>query len=279
MTNLRKVWMPIALALIVMFTSSMLQIASVSAASLNISQSVLLSDASASTTTPIKHVIVIVGENHSFDNVFGAFQPKNGQKVFNLLSQGIITSSGGFGPNVNLAAQQQATDTTTYSLTPTQTGPYATLPQPNTTYARGLPLDVPDTRFPANLPNGPYQITKYVPYIDSFVGYPLHRFYQMWQEQDGGKHDLYTWVHQTAGDDNGKIPPGPIYQGALDMGYYNMNAGDAPNFQFIGDNYAISDNYHQPVMGGTGANHIMLGTGDMAYYADAQGNPTTEQPD
>ena len=59
------------------------------------------------------------------------------------------------------------------------------------------------------------------------------------------------------------------------MGYYNMSAGDAPNFQFIGDNYAISDNYHQSVMGGTGANHIMIGTGDMAYYADAQGNPTT----
>ena len=97
----------------------------------------------------------------------------------------------------------------------------------------------------------------------------------MWQEQDGGKHDLYTWVHETAGDDNGAIPPQPIYQGALDMGYYNMNADDAPNFQFIGDTYAMSDNYHQGVMGGTGANHIMLGTGDMAYYDDAQGNPAT----
>jgi phospholipase C len=258
-----------------MLTSSMMQVATASAARFGSSQDVFLASASASTATPIKHVIVIIGENHSFDNVFGAFQPKNGQKVFNLLSEGIITSSGNFGPNVQLAAQQQATDTTTYSLTPKKTGPYATLPQPNTTYAQGLPQNVPDKRFPANLPNGPYQITKYVPYLDSFVGDPLHRFYQMWQEQDGGKHDLYTWVHETAGDDNGAIPPKPIYQGALDMGYYNMNAGDAPNFQFIGDTYAISDNYHQSVMGGTGANHIMLGAGDMAYYADAHGNPTT----
>jgi phospholipase C len=162
-----------------------------------------------------------------------------------------------------------------HSLAPQKTGPYATLPQPNTTYAQGQPQDVPDPRFPADLPNGPYQITKYVPYIDSYVGDPLHRFYQMWQEQDEGKHDLYTWVHQTAGDDNGAVPPKPIYQGALDMGYYNMCQGDAPNFNFIGQNYAISDNYHQPVMGGTGANHIMLGTGDMAYYQDAQGNPLT----
>ena len=54
-----------------------------------------------------------------------------------------------------------------------------------------------------------------------------------------------------------------------------MCTGDAPNFNFIGDHYAISDNYQQSVMGGTGANHIMLGTGDAGYYDDAQGNPTT----
>ena len=191
MTNLRKLWMSTALALIVMFTvgalpcaGPWLQVASASAANLSISQAMLLSGASPSTATPIKHVIVILGENHSFDNIFGAFQPKNGQKVMNLLSEGIITPSGGFGPNVDLAAQQQATDTSTFSLTPQKTGPYTTLPQPNTTYAQGQPPDVPDPRFPANLPNGPYQITRYVPYIDSFVGDPLHRFYQMWQEQD-----------------------------------------------------------------------------------------------
>jgi phospholipase C len=227
------------------------------------------------TTTPIKHVIVIIGENHTFDNVFGTFRPENGQTVDNLSSQGIATCSGNLGPNVRLAAQQQATDTSTYSLAPRKTGAYTTLPQPNTTSAQGQPPDVPDTRFPANLPNGPYPITKYVPYQNAFVGDPIHRFYQMWQEQDKGKHDLYTWVHQTAGDDNGTFPPAPIYQGALDMGYYNMCAGDAPNFNFIGDHYAISDNYHQSVMGGTGANHIMLGTGDMAYYSDGHGNPLT----
>lgn len=270
---LRKAWISAAFLSIVMVTSGLFQAVPASAAGLNNSQGLYLADPH--TSTPIKHVIVIIGENHTFDNIFGTFQPDSGQTVFNLLSQGIVRCSGKLGPNVQLAAQQQATDTTTYSLTPQKTGPYATLPQPNTTYAQGQPPDVPDSRFPANLPNGPYQITKYVPYIDSYVGDPLHRFYQMWQEQDGGKHDLYTWVHQTAGDDNGAEPPAPIYQGALDMGYYNMCQGDAPNFNFIGDNYAISDNYHQSVMGGTGANHIMLGTGDMAYYQGAQGNPLT----
>ncbi|WP_151758467.1 alkaline phosphatase family protein [Dictyobacter vulcani] len=96
----------------------------------------------------------------------------------------------------------------------------------------------------------------------------------MWQQQDGGKADLYTWVHQTAGDDNGANPPKPINQGALAMGYYNMNTGDAPFFKQIADTYSSSDNYHQAVMGGTGANHIMLGSGDDAYYQNAQGQPT-----
>jgi phospholipase C len=36
----------------------------------------------------------------------------------------------------------------------------------------------------------------------------------------------------------------------------------------------MSDNYHQAVMGGTGANHIALGTGDAAYYQNASGTAT-----
>jgi acid phosphatase len=247
-------------------------------ANLNISStaaanSLLEIRASRDTLTPIKHVIVILGENHSFDNAFGDYTPVKGQSVDNLLSEGIITPSGNLGSKAYLAQQQQATNTSQYSLSPTKTSPYTTLPQPNTTYAQGQPPDIPDPRFPANLPNGPYQITKYVPYENSYVGDPIHRFYQMWQQQDEGKADLYTWTAQTAGDDNGANPPSPIYQGAVSMGYYNMNAGDEPDFKFIADNYAMSDNYHQSIMGGTGANHIMLGTGDAAFYSDGNGNP------
>jgi acid phosphatase len=265
--SMRRVWLSSILALIVMLGSGMMQAAAASATS-----SAAMGSADVPTATPIKHVIIILGENHTFDNIFGAYQPERGQSVLNLLSEGIITASGNLGPNAQRARQQQATDTDKYSLSPHKTGPYKTLPQPNTTYATGLPQDVPDKRFPANLPNGPYQITRYVPYT-AYVGDPLHRFYQMWQQLDQGKNDLFTWVHQTAGDDNGAIPPAPIYQGALDMGYYNMSAGDAPNFRFIADNYSMSDNYHQAVLGGTGANHIAIGTGDMAYYTTGNGQP------
>jgi phospholipase C len=48
--------------------------------------------------TPIRHLIVIVGENHSFDNLFGAYQPIGGQTVSNLLSKGIINADGTPGP-------------------------------------------------------------------------------------------------------------------------------------------------------------------------------------
>src|ERR1700749_1291753 len=58
------------------------------------------------TTTPIKHVIVIVGENRSFDNVYATYQPKKGQEVWNLLSQGIVNADGTPGPNFGAHAPQ-----------------------------------------------------------------------------------------------------------------------------------------------------------------------------
>jgi len=94
----------------------------------------------------------------------------------------------------------------------------------------------------------------------------------MWQQMTAYHGRLATWVANTAGDDNGSIPPARIYQGGLSMGFYNMAQGDAPYLKFLAQNYAISDNYHQAVMGGTGANHIALRTGFAASYQDANGN-------
>src|SRR5581483_11979081 len=128
-----------------------------------------------SPVSPIKHVIVIIRENHTFDNVFATYRPPAGQSVMNLLSEGIVTASGEPGPNVAKARQNTAIDTTKYTLNPKRTGTYATLPQPNTTYVSsacdGQDGGQPDARFPANLPNAPYQITKYVPYFDTHSEY------------------------------------------------------------------------------------------------------------
>jgi phospholipase C len=100
----------------------------------------------------------------------------------------------------------------------------------------------------------------------------------MWQQSASNHYRLATWVANTAGDDNGAIPPAPIYQGGLSMGFYNMAQGDAPIFNALAQNYSMSDNYHQAVQGGTGANHVALGTGFAASYQDASGHATPPPP-
>jgi phospholipase C len=68
--------------------------------------------------------------------------------------------------------------------------------------------------------------------------------------------------------------PAPITtgEGATALGFYNVQQGDAPYFKQLQDTYAFSDNFHQSVQGGTGANHIMLGHGDALYFQDQDGN-------
>ena len=229
--------------------------------------------------TPIRHLIIVVGENHSFDNLFGVYQPRPGQSVRNLLSEGIVKADGTEGPNFKRAEQWQAVVHDQYSITPGRTAPYAKLPQPNTTFAFGQPHNVVDPRFPDSLSNGPFQLTRYTAYQLSYTGDPVHRFFQMWQQFDEGRFDLVPWVATTIGmGSGGKPPPAPFtdqstHQGGVAMGFYNMMQGDAPVFKFIADHYAISDNFHQGIMGGTGASFIYLGTGDLAFYSDGNGNP------
>ena len=232
--------------------------------------------------TPIRHLIVVVGENHTFDNIFGGYRPQPGQTVWNLLSQGIINPDGSPGPNFGRAAQQQANGSGAYSAMPPKTGPYASINQPNTTYAFGLPPNVPDTRFPVTFPNGPYPLSKYTAYDGAFTGDPVHRFFQMWQQVDGGRMDLFQWVGETVGTGPQNSDPTPTpantFQGGVSMGFWNMSSGDAPILKFMADHYAMSDNYHQGIMGGTGANFIYLGTGDVGFYSDGNGHPMTPFP-
>jgi len=232
-------------------------------------------------TTPIQHVIIIIGENHTFDNLFGTYRPKAGQTIDNLLSKGIVNADGTPGPHFDKAKQLIGRNESRYNAETASTGAYATLPQPYTTSGIGLPQGVPDTRFPTNLPNGPYQISKYVPYA-AYTGDPVHRFFQMWQDFDGGKLDKFVWVEETIGTgSNGAPPPAGGFnpkEGAISMGFYNMNPftdasgkaqpGDAPFFKSLADQYAISDNFHQAIMGGTGANFQAIVSGHAAFFTN-----------
>src|SRR5271155_526300 len=89
--------------------------------------------------TPIQHVILIIGENRTFDHVFATYRPPVGQTVFNLLSEGIVTTDGTPGPNFAAAGQWQANDPTTFSNDPTKTSLFTSLPDINTDGAPETP--------------------------------------------------------------------------------------------------------------------------------------------
>lgn len=239
------------------------------------------------TRTPIKHVIVVVGENRAFDSVFATYQAPEGQTIKNLLSQGIINADGTPGPNFGLAKQNQATAPADqkYSISPIRSVAFAALPQPTQMGAYVLdPITLvkkmggtPDPHFPNDLPSGPFQQTNYVPYgvpvlnpIGVTTADPPHRFFQMWQQTGGTneKLDMYAWVAVTAGqggDTEGVSPENPAQGGEL-MAFLNMQTGDIPEWKTLAETYAISDNYHQSILGGTGANFFAIATADVPYF-------------
>jgi len=292
------------------------------------------------TKTPIKHVIVLIGENRTFDHLFATYVPKSRDSVSNLLSKGIINADGAPGPHFSKAAQFQAVapfKTKFFiSLDENEKAPYQTLPEPTLNFspspATGEPPPFPtgtptsllaaiepsletgdlnllttgasgaaqtaeipdfDTRINNfdNLPNGPFPLAgANLPY-DSYTGDTTHRLFEMWQQSDcnirnatrqnpsGCLNDLYPYVITTYTseidpfsfpvanqvDDNG---------GGNSMAFYNMQNGDVPFLKSLADTYSMSDNFHQSFMGGTGANHVMLGSGDAIFWSDGHGNPT-----
>jgi phospholipase C len=285
------------------------------------------------TRTPIKHVIVIIGENRSFDHVFATYVPKHGQGVWNLLSEGIVNADGMPGPNFGKVAQFSATDQTpdTFLLSPPNKTKFAQLPAPlvggafdsyitgdsitlaeqsenglPTDYYQylvsggtGLPSKTPDTRITnvLSLPPGPFQLTNGNLFdYNAYAASPVHRFYQMWQQLDcsvthasrenpsGCTARLFPWVEVTVGaGTNGLQQPSTFSteyasgavttgEGSTAMGFYNVQQGDVPYFKSLADNFAMSDNFHQSVDGGTGANHIMFGHGDAIFFSDGNGN-------
>jgi phospholipase C len=290
------------------------------------------------TNSPIKHVIVIIGENRSFDHVFATYVPKHRQFIWNLLSEKIVNADGTPGPKFATAAQLMAKDvggTDQFLLSPPKTEfpnnimPAALVGGPTDSYIpkddiqtaidseNGLPEDyytslvlggtgqtskTPDARITNvnALQAGPFQLTngKSFLYTD-YAASPVHRFYQMWQQLDcsmehatpfkpsGCDEALFSWVETAVGAGaNGVAQPATFSttykagavttgEGSTALGFYNVQQGDAPYFKHLADTYSMSDNFHQSVNGGTGANHIMLGHGDAIYFSDGKGNALT----
>jgi phospholipase C len=280
------------------------------------------------TATPIKHVIIIVGENRSFDHIFATYVPKSkNEKVLNLLSEEIIHADGTPGPNFAKGHQ--------YSIVSAPNGGkffssadmadkqlYATLPPPDlagvgpvspyagilaipggnpglppqdqflfATGGSGLPFTLgPDVRISNvnNLPPGPVQLTGPDMPFDAFTGDTIHQYFQMVQQVDcamdeehvskdnptGCLHDLQSAITTTYSTP----PTGIPHDTGQTMEFFNMQNGDAPVFKSLADNYTISDNYHQPVLGGTGPDSQPLGFADQVFFSDGHGNPATPLP-
>jgi len=294
--------------------------------------------------TPIQHVIVIVGENRTFDHIFATYQPKKGESVDNLLSKKIVNEDGTPGSNFAFAQQYaaDATDSANFQLAPKNKTLYSALPAPLnggptdvcknngicsladamssengladdyytflTSGGTGLSGKVPDSRINgvnatapySTLPPGPFQLTNKKANgltDDSYAASPVHRFYQMWQQFDcdashiskahpsGCLSDLFTWTEVTVGSNVNGVAQAANFstdysptakttgEGATAMGFYNMAQGDAAYTKSLADHYAMSDNYHQPAMGGTGLDSIMLFFGDPIWFSNPDGTP------
>jgi phospholipase C len=84
------------------------------------------------TATPIKHVIVVIGENRTFDHVYGTYVPKSGDSILNLLSERIVRRSGSPGPNFAAGKQFTTSGQTSYFIGVSKKNktPYTILPDP-----------------------------------------------------------------------------------------------------------------------------------------------------
>jgi phospholipase C len=153
-----------------------------------------------------------------------------------------------------------------------------------TTGATGLPANSLDTRVPgAGTLSGPYPLQGPALSDDDYTGDTTHRFYQAWQQADcvaanatkantsGCTADLFPFVMATY-DGTGNLSQGNS------MGFYNAEQEQAPVLKMLADRFTLSDNFHQSFMGGTGANHFMIGTGDAGFWTDGNGNAITPPP-
>jgi phospholipase C len=156
----------------------------------------------------IDHIIVLYLENHSFDNLYGRFPGANGLA------------------NAGDATIQRDKDGT----------PYATLPPVLDT---GKKPPAPDPRFPTGMPDGPFEIDKYVP-IDQKTGDIVHRFYQEQAQIDSGRMDKFVAYSDA---------------GSLTMGVYDVSK---TKLWALSQRYVLADNFFHAAFGGSFLNHFWL---------------------
>jgi acid phosphatase len=163
---------------------------------------------STATLDDVKHIIVIYTENHSFDNLYGLFPGADG-----------VANASNTATQVDRAGKI-----------------YATLPQPMDTTKKPAQ---PDPRFPANLPNKPFDIGRYAP-IDVKTGDLVHRYWHEIEQIDSGKMDKFVAWSDAKG---------------LAMGYYD---GSSMAMWKVAQQYVLADHFFHAAFGGSFLNHFWL---------------------
>jgi phospholipase C len=179
---------------------------------------------SATGAQKINHLVVIYLENHSFDNLYGQFSGADG-----------LVQAPASGTMVQVDPTGQ---------------PYATLPPVYDSSAK-----MADARFPSDLPNQPFDITKYVGENQNTPDL-VHRYYQEQSQidraQDGtAKMDRFAAVSDAKG---------------LVMGYY-PSAG-LPLAK-LAQQYTLFDHFFHSAFGGSFLNHIYLISAQVPVFPNA----------
>jgi phospholipase C len=156
----------------------------------------------------IGHIVVIFQENRSFDNFFGNFPHANG-----LANAG--DKSIQIGPDGR---------------------PFKVLPPAIDSNLK--PPDV-DRRFPAQLPNRPFQINRFVS-LDDETGDLIHAFYQEQMQINGGAMNRYAQVSNAKG---------------LAMGYFDISR---TYLWMLAQQFTLGDAMFHSAFGGSFLNHAFL---------------------
>lgn len=115
------------------------------------------------TESPIKHVIILIGENRGTDHTFGVYKAKGRhQAISNILSKGIVNADGTPGPNFRLAQQFAVKPQPLYYIgaprnAKTAYGDRGQMPQPNTNGAPSA-QSLTGAPFPPGFPEAANQI-------------------------------------------------------------------------------------------------------------------------
>jgi len=174
----------------------------------------------------INHIIIVYQENWSFDSLYGKFPGANG-----------LANASSTIPQVDKNGT-----------------PITVLPQP---INNNVSPAVPDSRFPANMAVGPYDLSQFVP-PDQVTGDIIHRFYHEQLQIDGGKMDKFvTW------SDNG----------GLVFSYFD--ASRMPEGK-LAKKYVMCDNFFHSAFGGSFLNHIFLISAAPPVWPNAPANAISD---